>query len=314
VIPYKLAVKYFKEHNLRQFVDLSVNYFLAKILLILDRKYVSVDIFGYNLLVDVRDEGISRALIHHEIREIDQYLMIKKNMGSRPVILDIGSNIGYYLCVFNEITSGDCEIIAVEPEKNNFELLSANIILNGGLQVIEKYNMAVSDESGVFNLEISNMSNLHKLSKGFDKTRGDISTQLVDVESIEFFINSNKPDFIRMDVEGAEVQILNSLLDYLKSDDDQECYPTIHFELHSYDKTETAQIENILSELSKLGYIIKAISTQNSNFFENKCAESNVVFTDGRYRTVGYTAKLNDLSIDKMLTESVRAVTLGKVK
>jgi len=312
MIPYKLVYKYFQEHNLSQFIDLTINYFLAKLLLVLNRKYVSVDIFGYELLVDVTDKGISRALIHHGIREIDQLLMIQANINSGDTILDVGSNIGYYICVFNELTSGECEIIAVEPENHNFQMLSANIVLNDGLQVIEKHNVAVSDESGVFELEISNMSNLHRLQKKHDETREGMGTQSVNVETLEYFVNLYKPDLIRMDVEGAEVQIMNSLLDYFERDKDQICFPTIHFELHSYNQNESAQIQNVLLELSDLGYFIKAISTQDSYFFDKKCAKSNVVFTDGRYRTVNFDAPLDDMSIDKLLTESVRAVTLGK--
>ena len=52
------------------------------------------------MILDVYDKGLSRTLLLFSEREIEQKYIIEKILKPETVVLDLGSNIGYYALVF----------------------------------------------------------------------------------------------------------------------------------------------------------------------------------------------------------------------
>ena len=108
-----------------------------------DRYYLR-NIYDFKMFLNNQDKGISRSLILFGKREEDQKLILNKILKANMNVFDIGANIGYYVLIENQILKSTGKILAIEPNKENVELLKRNIILNK----VEKKRIYI-EESGV---------------------------------------------------------------------------------------------------------------------------------------------------------------------
>ena len=131
-----------------------------------------------------------------ELRQLWKYFL-------RPgiVFFDIGSNFGYYSLTVAAGLRGDCRIHAFEPNPDTFRRLSKNIEFNG-FQCITARQLGLSDSAGRAGLIVP----AHNTG-GTTLTEGDkIPVTTVDAYCREQGLQ--QVDFIKMDVEGAEVEAL----------------------------------------------------------------------------------------------------------
>jgi len=123
------------------------------------------------------------------------------------VIVDIGANYGYYSLLASSVNK-EGKTYAVEPVKENFEILNKNILENKFDQ-IKTYNLAISNFSGEkeFNVtEASDSSGFynHPNTKTFEK-------RLIKTETIDNLFEKEKIDIIKIDVEGDEINVLEGM-------------------------------------------------------------------------------------------------------
>lgn len=135
------------------------------------------------------------------IREIwceDVYHVADK-ISNAKFILDIGANIGSFTCFALE--NSNAEVWAIEPEKNNLELLKLNIgrVNPAKAKILE---VAVSDYEGK-----------SKISDGGGSSRLADSGQEVWVTTIDKILQDEDRDIdiFKIDIEGSEVGVLLSL-------------------------------------------------------------------------------------------------------
>jgi len=140
------------------------------------------------------------------INEIyNKRVYIKKDFSYLPSDswLDLGANIG----VFSVLISGSVKnIIAIEPEKENFQLLKMNLSLNNinNVECINKAVVPTSFQGSSVNLFV-NSDNFWKHSLWPKRKRG---VKKVAVPVIKF---NELPEYnIKMDIEGAELLILDN--------------------------------------------------------------------------------------------------------
>ena len=128
--------------------------------------------------------------------------IVKSNVEKNDVVVDIGANIGYYTLLMAKLNS---HVHSYEPEFANFQLLKKNVIHNNFLSNVKLYNKAVSNFNGKSKLFLSEFApSLHKLDH--DRYR---TGKFVEVEVTK--INHDKIDFAKIDVEGAELHVLEGM-------------------------------------------------------------------------------------------------------
>jgi len=219
---------------------------------LLGRRFVTHKVYGYRLLLDTKDRGISRTLLLFGKREVEHRIMLQEIVKEGSRIFDIGANIGYYAIMEAQLVGSEGEIIAIEPSPSNVELLKKNVALNDQHN-IRVVSAAVSDTDGAKTFFLSDKSNLgtfHNVGSGVEHLNG----QTIDVNTLS--LNSlagqyGAPDLIRMDVEGHEVSVLRGLIDLLGIIDRK---PTIIFETHLSRYNEDNDMHSTLLELFRLGY------------------------------------------------------------
>ena len=190
-------------------------------------------------------------LIYHEIYDCDSghsmpYLddclyqrdncFIKKG----DIVLDLGANIGIFSRFASDVGAG--KIYSFEPIVENFELLMLNRPEN-----CEPHRIAVSNEdNGSISMAYhpgspGGSSFVHKVGQ-----EQNVMTMTVDT-----LINNGiieQPDFIKMDIEGAEVVAFEGI-----SDDVLRKTRCLAMEMHANVLTEE-QVLSIYNRLRSLGF------------------------------------------------------------
>lgn len=138
------------------------------------------------------------------------------------VIIDVGAHIGLFaLKAAKKAKNGI--VIAIEPHPFNYKLLRRNMVINGVRNVIP-VKLALSDFSGTTKLCISKQSSGHTISaKRKEMSERITETYLeVEVKTLDQLINElelDRVDFIKIDAEGAELEILRGAERTLKGND-----------------------------------------------------------------------------------------------
>lgn len=219
----------------------------------LGKKFMVTKVFDFKMKLSLTDNGISRALFLMRRREMETYYILEKVLDRPKTVLDLWANIGYYVLVENMFMKWQGNIIAVEPERWNFDLLQENIALND-LKNVETHNLAISNEDGEIDLFLSSQSNVHSIFDGHESGSG--KTVKVQTKSITNFMKESQEqiDLIRMDIEWAEVLIFDDIAHNLSSKDN---LPDILFEVHGSKYNDDNNIETSLQWLFKIGYTCK---------------------------------------------------------
>lgn len=133
-----------------------------------------------------------------------------------PVVLDIGANIGWYSLVLGRLFP-DSEIHAIEPSEKMFESLQLHISINDAKN-IRPHKLGMSENSGECTFfEIPNNSVNSSMVNLTDDPAA--KSQIVTVKTVDDFCAENnitKVDFIKCDVEGAELLVLKGAIETLK--------------------------------------------------------------------------------------------------
>lgn len=224
------------------------------------RRYLKRRIYDYNMYLDVKDLGISRSLLLFAERELDHKLMLEEIIKPGMNIFDIGSNIGYYVLMEKLLLRGSGSVTAIEPSPTNLTLLKKNLRLNK-ITDVAIYNLAISDKVGKKDFFLARQSNLNTFHKqGAGKTEFSGKKISVDTSTVpDFSTQINvKPDLIRMDVEGHELEIIEAILANIKTTDIK---PSIIFETHIKRYTGERDFSRILRQLFANGYKTRLISS-----------------------------------------------------
>lgn len=118
-------------------------------------------------------------------------------------IIDLGANIGVFSIIVAK-KFPNATIIALEPERENFEILKKNVEESGATNVV-LVNKAVAGKVGTAVLHISgNNAGAHNLFHNLSDADGKEETQTVPTVTLNEFLPA---DIIKVDAEGAEYEI-----------------------------------------------------------------------------------------------------------
>jgi FkbM family methyltransferase len=156
---------------------------------------------------------------------------------------------------------GRGRLIAIEPVPQNAALLKRNLALNGyaDVPVVEAAVSDVEGERSFFLSEQSNLGTFHPTGTGAVTLTGekiDVATVTVPMLAERF----GKPDLLRMDVEGHEVEVIDGMLDDIR----RGAYaPMIIFETHLTRYGEHHDMARTLRALFAEGYGVPLLSSSS---------------------------------------------------
>lgn len=131
--------------------------------------------------------------------------------GPGQVVWDLGAYCGETTVEFSRLVGPEGHVFALEPDPDNRVLLARNLEMNGAANVtVLPY--ALWDADGVlrFRARGDYGSTLASLSEG--RTSAGLEVDVEAVSPTTLLARTGRaPDFIKMDIEGAEVEVLAAL-------------------------------------------------------------------------------------------------------
>ena len=199
---YKACAGQLSGLGLRRFATVNrLNELVLKLV-----KGSTAEVHGHKMFLDRRD---SLDLSVNQVYEPFETELVQRLIKPGDTVLDIGANIGYYTLLFARLVGSSGKVFAFEPDPENFALLKRNVEING-YQNVTLVNAAVSRQSGELKLYLSseNKGDHRIYASGEDRPSIEITAVALD----DYFMsNPVKVNFIKMDVQGAEGQVMQGM-------------------------------------------------------------------------------------------------------
>lgn len=123
-------------------------------------------------------------------------------LSATPTIVDLGSNIGLTLIDFENFYPG-CRLVGVELDPSNYDLLQRNV---AQLKNCQTLNAGIWRENGVVFYEDLDAQAFRIVDQPSEKTK---SMRSISVSSLFRNFNVGEVDYLKMDIEGAEYEVLH---------------------------------------------------------------------------------------------------------
>jgi len=132
----------------------------------------------------------------------EQYFKVERG----DVVIDVGASIGEFTIPAAMKAGDDGFVLAIEPEPRNFAFLWMNVKLNK-LRNVKLCRKAVANYKGWTTLYISN----HGVTGHTLVPKRETKTIRVEVDTLDNIARDyglDKTDFVKIDVEGFEIEVL----------------------------------------------------------------------------------------------------------
>lgn len=167
------------------------------------------------------------------------------NIKNGDVVLEIGAYIGYYAMLASKLVGESGKVIAVEAIPENYDLLKKNININN-LKNIIVHNSAAWEATCTLNF----YRHKHQRASAIQNIVEDKEQISVTADKIDNILDSigiSKIDFVRIQVNGAEIEVLKGMSKTLEN------YPKLLIAA-IYDRESLKSSCKIASLLNSLGY------------------------------------------------------------
>ena len=138
--------------------------------------------------------------------DLSERAAILREMQKADVFIDVGANVGLYACMIAAIGK---RVVAIEPLRQNLDVLSQNVSLNPALQpLIEIVPSGVSDHVG--SATIYGFGSVASLDSGWNATANS-HHETIALSTLDNLIGDRFAGaklLVKIDVEGCELSVL----------------------------------------------------------------------------------------------------------
>jgi FkbM family methyltransferase len=154
---------------------------------------------------------------HGANREQMTMTQFAKLIKSGSTVIEVGGHIGYISLYYSQLVGEKGHVIVFEPGPNNLPYLMHNTSKKANIRIIEK---AVSDTDGKLLFYVEELTGQNNtLIKNFERFKQNLANANIDATYKTINVEASKldtilpqlvekVDFIKIDVEGAELQVL----------------------------------------------------------------------------------------------------------
>lgn len=179
-----------------------------------DDKILTTTLWGHQFVVDGRDLSLSPHLIARGEWESRTTRLILSHLKPGMTFVDIGANLGYYSVLAAERVGADGRVIAFEVNPRLYDILYTNLEINGFHGRSTCVNKAVfsanTELTFHFMAKHQGSGSLYATSQGAADYNDTIVAQKVTAITLDDAIGDQPVDFIKMDIEGAEMDVLTA--------------------------------------------------------------------------------------------------------
>ena len=195
------------------------------------------------MLYNINDVTIGKALdVYGEFSELEAAFMCGF-VAPGDVVVDVGANIGALTLPLANAVGAEGSLIAFEPQPALFQILCANIALNG-LRHVRTVNAAVGADGGSVKLP-----KLDVTQPGLFGAHGigtDVAGDTGGVVKLDDALRLNRCTLMKIDVEGMEAEVIRGARDLIT-----RCQPVLYVE-----NDRKANSPALIRLLQELGYTL----------------------------------------------------------
>jgi FkbM family methyltransferase len=150
------------------------------------------------------------------------------------LVFDIGAHYGEYAVLLAALVGAQGRVVSFEPDEAARPMLHANVRLNGFEQRVQVEELAVFDSKStreLFARHGNAQSSLARTGLGGAATDEDVEHYAITTTTLDDYIRDiqlSAPNYIKLDIEGAEINALRGATNTLRSG------TVILCELHPY--------------------------------------------------------------------------------
>jgi FkbM family methyltransferase len=241
---------------------------------------IAVVLGKYKMLLDTTDQGFAPHMIFDGYWEYWLSKFLADNIRPGDVACDIGANLGYYSILMSELVGPAGKVHCFEPNPAICNLLRGTVGVNGfgGRSTVHQVALSSAEKGEVaFYVPRNEPKNAMIVQPGFQHPGGEtISVPTARFDSLPF----DKLDFLKIDVEGAELEVLRGL-QQLKQRFEPKIVCEVNFGRgYSYDKIVELLGHN--GELQHIDYSGEAVLLTRDMVERERIDEDWLVYYPGR--------------------------------
>jgi len=208
---------------------------------------------GVRLFIDLSDHVIGLNILRGQYEQ-DEIRFVRQLLKPGDSAIDVGAHIGFFTMQMAAAVGPDGRVYAFEPLDSNASLLEQSIAENGYGDRVRFRRAAVGAAPGTatltFPAETLNSGGAYLLKDGSAPLAGNQKKE-VPVVALDALELRRPVRFIKMDVEGAEPQVLRGAVRILTEDK-----PVILSELHptQLERASGVTADEFLAQIVALGY------------------------------------------------------------
>ncbi len=253
--------------------------YLKKILTTANRQFDSLGLLE-DLIYSIKIRRLHNDWKRHYVCSLPEMEIIKKLINPNDTVFDIGANIGEFSFFLSTLISNGL-IFAFEPQNKPFKLLRS---LSKNIKTVVPNNFGFSNKSGratlfipIINGSVSraeaSMDPLFNDFSGYEKIfKSSYSLEeSIQLTTLDEFCEKNisdRVDFIKIDVEGHELEILHGGHNVCLS----KYRPILFIEIFPY--VHEGHFEKVLTYMKENDYIGFVLS--NNHAFLNHLTKDNL--------------------------------------
>jgi FkbM family methyltransferase len=158
-------------------------------------------------------------------------------------VIDIGAYVGMFTIKASQFVGVDGRVVAIEPLPSNIAYLERNTAMLPNVRIAR---VALSDYTGTAKLYSSPSTAAHSITY----VRKDfVEVNVTTLDNLVRQLGIRKVDFIKMDAEGSDVNILLGAINTLKNDS-----PVLSMACYHTDSNGVPYADRIIVLLQNIGY------------------------------------------------------------
>lgn len=185
--------------------------------------------------------GSKYILGTHETYKTEAFV---SNFKKGDTLYDIGAHVGYFSAIAASINNGSGEIFAFEPRPMNIKFFRKHMKVNN-FSNVKLFEAAVGDSEKEVGFDPG-----HGSATGHVCMDGKLKVKQVSIDKMLRDGLISSPDFVKIDVEGAEMDVLNGLTDVISIHHPRMLIATHNKECHSF----------VLDFLKKYNYSMEVLN------------------------------------------------------
>jgi FkbM family methyltransferase len=200
---------------------------------------ISVPKYDYKFYCRINNEDYTFMTGHED--EVEEYF----NPKDGEIIVDVGAHIGHYTIISSKRVGPNGKVIAIEAHPDNFEMLNRNIKLNKLTNIIPlnyavysketKLKLYLPDEELGYTMHHSTMLNyvstkykIETEGKYVEVNANTLDNLLLQQQQKQNGISHENINWIKIDVEGAEFEVLKGATSILSKSKDIALLIEVH--------------------------------------------------------------------------------------